>query len=141
MAASALDGLLNHRAPLVGESIVRSAHGGLISTSFNGMEQQEQSNDDEEELPGTRVRASAAPKRAVTECGHNLSTVIVQTARCASTAADRVLRPLLHESAARLGWNASAGHVIEVLCRSMGLDFSADGKKLWRRADRTAVLS
>eukprot|EP00966_Prymnesium_polylepis_P220015 5089613-Prymnesium_polylepis.2 len=87
-----------------------------------------------------RERGKESPKRAVSECGHNLATVITQTAMCATAAADSVLRPLMHKSATSLGWNANAGHVIEVLCRSMGLDFSKDGKRLWRRAEPDASV-
>lgn len=72
----------------------------------------------------SRKRSHEAPKRAVSECGHNLTTIIIQALLCAAAATDRVLRPLLHKSGNMMAWNANAGQAVELLLRSMGLDFS-----------------
>ena len=67
--------------------------------------------------------------RAVTDCGNNLTTVIVQTVCCAASATEQVLSGLLSSSLAqKLGWKSNPGDVVELLVKSLGLDFSKDGR-------------
>ena len=75
----------------------------------------------------------------VTTAGDNLTTIIIQTVceaherKCSDFGP---LSGLLNLGAAKkLGWQSNPGAVIELLLNSMGVEFSADGKALWRRSD------
>jgi len=87
-----------------------------------------------------RSSSKCAHHRTVSDCGNNLTTVIVQTVVGAKGGDYSFLTGLLNaERARKLRWNSNPGDVIELLVASLGLDFSPDGTKIMKRGHQQDI--
>jgi len=87
-------------------------------------------------------KSSGNPSRRITHCSNTLTTIIVQTVAGAKHGDYGLLTGLLHvERASKINYQSNPGDVLELLVASLGLDFSDDGTKLWRRAEPGVTLA